>query len=79
MRQNAKGREPRAFVEFGADGSPSLGEFTVAQMILALSRHAETYYQPDEDGNSEAENFRFSLRPLRLMYGDTPTPAKPPR
>jgi integrase len=54
----------------GADGSPA--EFTVAQMILAFWRHAETYYQPDEDGKSEADNFRFALRPLRLMYGDTP-------
>jgi hypothetical protein len=47
--------------------------FTINQLILAFWRHAEQHYR-HEDGTptNELTDYRYSLRPLRELYGDSP-------
>lgn len=52
----------------------SVGEaFTVNQLILAFWGHAQQHYRY-EDGTptNELTDYRYSLRPLRELYGDMP-------
>lgn len=46
---------------------------SVNELILAFWRHAETHYRHgDGTPTSEIENYRYSLRPLKELYGGTP-------
>ncbi len=46
---------------------------TVNELILAFYRHAETYYRrPDGTLTSETAEYRASLKPLRMLYGNLP-------
>jgi hypothetical protein len=45
------------------------GDITVNEVILAFWRHAEERYGA---GNKELEQFRYSLRPLKELYGTHP-------
>jgi integrase len=60
----------------GRPASPAGGAappLTVNELILAFWQHAEKYYRhPDGAPTGEADNFRYALRPLRLMYGHAP-------
>jgi integrase len=49
---------------------PGDAGLTIAEVILAYYRHAESYYRR-EDGTqtAEVENIRLALRPLRELYG----------
>ena len=48
-------------------------DVTVASVIAEFWRHAQDYYRkPDGMPSSEATNFRYVLRPLRRLYGNTP-------
>lgn len=54
--------------------SQGIGEaFTVNQLILAFWEHARQHYR-HEDGTptNELTDYRYSLRPLRELYGDMP-------
>ena len=59
---------------------PQRDGVTVSQLILAFHRHAEAYYRR-EDGTatSELNEFRYSLRPLRELYGAEPAADFGPR
>jgi hypothetical protein len=47
--------------------------FTVNDLILAFWRHAEEHYRHEDGGNTnELSDYRYSLRPLRQLYGETP-------
>src|SRR5205823_3871403 len=48
-------------------GSPT--GLSVNELILAFWKHAEAYYGAD---NKELDQYRYSLRPLREMYGSYP-------
>ncbi|MBO0699618.1 MAG: site-specific integrase [Zavarzinella sp.] len=51
----------------------SAGDLTVAELILYFWRHVEAHYRhPDGTPTSEVENYRYSLRPVRELYGHTP-------
>jgi integrase len=45
---------------------------SVAELILAYYRFAETYYRKNGAPTTEVEAVRASLRPLRQLYGGTP-------
>jgi integrase len=46
---------------------------TIAELILAYWKHAETYYRTREGKpTQEQDNLRVALRPLRKLYGRTP-------
>src|SRR5262245_38744742 len=53
--------------------APQPDGVTVSQLILAFHRHAAAYYRR-EDGTptGELNEFRYSLRPLRELYGAAP-------
>src|SRR5262249_24242296 len=54
----------------GASGS----DLTVNELILAFWKHAELHYRhPDGTPTSELGDYRLSLRPLRELYGHSPT------
>jgi hypothetical protein len=45
---------------------------TVNEMVLAFWQHAERHYRrPDGTATSEVSEFRYSLRPLKHLYGTT--------
>jgi len=47
-------------------------DLTVAELILSFWHHVEAHYRhPDGTPTSEVENFRYSLRPVRELYGHT--------
>jgi integrase len=47
---------------------------TIDELILAFLRHAQVHYRrPDGSPTRELDNFRDALRPLRQLYGSTPT------
>jgi integrase len=57
--------------EIGA-GTANPSALTVAELILAFWRHVQTYYrQPDGSPTGEEVNYRYALRPLRALYGDS--------
>ena len=45
---------------------------TVADLVLAFWKHAQTYYIKDGQPTGEQAAIRCSLRPLRELYGSTP-------
>src|SRR5262245_11305250 len=51
----------------GQDGS--LPKITVAELILAYFRHAQTYYLKNGKPTSEQGNLRQALRFARRLYG----------
>ena len=58
-----------------APPSPSVNE-----VLLAFWRHAERHYRlPDGRPTSEIREYRYSLRPVRDLYGVTPAAAFGPR
>ena len=51
----------------------SLSDLTVNKLRLRFWPHVEEQYrQPDGTPTCEVENFRYSLKPLRGLYGHTP-------
>jgi integrase len=51
----------------------SAAAITVAELMLAFWRHVESYYRhPDGTPTNEPNNYKYSLRPLRLLYADIP-------
>jgi integrase len=44
---------------------------TVAELILAYWRHAQSYYVKDGKPTGEVENIRYALKPVRALYGHT--------
>jgi len=60
--------------------APQPDGVTVSQLILAFHRHAAAYYRR-EDGTptGELSEFRYSLRPLRELYGAEPAADFGPR
>jgi integrase len=45
-------------------------DLTVSELILAFWKHVERHYRhPDGTPTSEVVNFRYSLRPVRELYG----------
>jgi integrase len=51
-------------------GGPA--DLTVAELILAYLRHAETYYVKNGEPTSELANIKAALKPLRALFGRTP-------
>lgn len=45
---------------------------SVAEMVAAYWRHAQTYYSRDGHCTQELDRIRVALRPLRELYGATP-------
>lgn len=46
---------------------------TVGELIVAFWRHAECHYRhADGTPTGELDNFKYALKPLRHLYGDTP-------
>ncbi|HYE20314.1 MAG TPA: site-specific integrase [Tepidisphaeraceae bacterium] len=69
----ASGRQTAAVPSpAGGPGLPS-GKRSVAQLVHAFWKHAQTYYL-DREGKPgpEADNYRQALRWLRKLYGETP-------
>jgi integrase len=55
---------------------PTASAPTVAEVLLAYWRHAETHYRTRDRGlGRELENVKDALRPLRRLYGRTPAAA----
>lgn len=51
---------------------PKDEDVTVATVLAAFWRHVQDYYRrPDGTPSSEVTNFRYVLRPLRRLYGNT--------
>lgn len=45
---------------------------TVNQLVLAFKEHAETYYRhADGTPTNEVKNYRYAVKPLRRLYGNT--------
>jgi hypothetical protein len=67
----------RLIAEWLANGrrrpAPDAPTVSINELILAFWRHAEQHYRRD-DGTSTSElgEFRYSLRPLRELYGPAP-------
>jgi len=67
----------RAIAEWLANGrtlqASTAGTFCVSELILAFWNHVERHYR-DREGNptKEVENYKYSLRPLRQLYGALP-------
>jgi integrase len=54
-------------------GSERPAGVTLNELILAFYRHAEIYYRrPDGMPTEELKEYRYSLRPLRELYGTLP-------
>src|SRR5215470_9356965 len=54
-----------------APDSPTPGP-TVDEVILAFWKHAEQHYRgPDGEPTTELNEYKYSLRPLRRLSGDT--------
>lgn len=52
-----------------AVGSKSL---TISELILAYWQHVQKYYRrPDGSPSGEEVNYRYALRPVRQLYGET--------
>lgn len=48
-------------------------DLTVNELILAFWPHAEAHYRrPDGSPTRELDDYRYSLRPLKQLYGHTP-------
>jgi hypothetical protein len=68
----------RAIREWEAAGRRLLAptataDVAINELILAFWKHAERHYRhPDGRPTSELAEYRYSLRPLREMYGHTP-------
>ncbi|MBO0700773.1 MAG: site-specific integrase [Zavarzinella sp.] len=68
----------RLIAEWNAAGrclphnGPAPADLTINELLLRFWRHIDGYYR-DAAGNPtrEAENFKHSLRPLKLLYGHT--------
>ena len=48
-------------------------DITVSELIAAYWRHAEAYYVKDGKPTSELSLIKLAMRPLRKLYGRTPT------
>src|SRR5947207_3195119 len=65
----------RVIAEWEANGrrltAAAVGsDLTVSELILAFWRHAEQHYRhPDGTPTSELTEYRYSLKPLRELYG----------
>jgi integrase len=54
------------------EGGTAPGDLSVDELILRFWKHAEQHYRhPDGRPTTELDGFRFSLRPLRVLYGGT--------
>jgi integrase len=72
----ARGRRPPEAVPLAtADrASEESAEPSVAEIILAFWKFATEHYRdPDGQPTGTLENYRHALRPLRELYGDTPS------
>jgi integrase len=73
--QASRLRYARVIEEWEAAGrrfpfSGGHAELTINELILAFWRYAEGYYRhPDGSLTSELAEYRYSLKPLRAMYG----------
>jgi integrase len=51
---------------------PVAKDLTINELILAFWKHAEEHYPPVEGKpNKELKNYKFTLRPLKEIYGET--------
>ena len=48
------------------------GDLTVNELLVAYLRFADGYYRKNGKPTTEAECIRYSVRPLRKLYGHTP-------
>src|SRR4051794_21093311 len=46
-------------------------DITVNELALAYFEHAEQYYRKDGEPTTEVRDIRYSIRPLRKLYGMT--------
>ena len=51
------------------DGGPA--DLSVNELLLAYIRWANGYYRKNGEPTGEADNIRYAVRPLRLLYGHT--------
>jgi hypothetical protein len=78
--QGSWDRYYRAVAEWRANGctfrqaeAPADDVITVNELILLFWRYAEQHYRhPDGTPTSELDEYRYSLRPLKELYGLTP-------
>src|SRR5262249_8083733 len=55
-------------------GGPAPSDLTVNELAAAFWRHVEQHYRrPDGTQTSEVTDYKLSLRPLKHLYGDTPS------
>lgn len=76
--QQSKREYARIIGEWNAAGrslhriGPTLTDLTVNELLLAFWTHAQgRYRQPDGTSTSELESFRYTLRPVKELYGHT--------
>jgi integrase len=72
----SKAEYERVLAEWRATGGRSVtpAGLTVNELILAFWRHAEQHYRrPDGTPTNELNDYRLSLRPLKELYGHSPT------
>jgi hypothetical protein len=70
----------RVIAEWEANGrrpaNDPVADLTVNELIVRFWSHAERHYcHPDGTPTGELREYRFSLRPLRELYGHTPAAA----
>ncbi|MDB5331106.1 MAG: site-specific tyrosine recombinase XerD [Phycisphaerales bacterium] len=55
-------------------------DLTVLELVNRFWKHAQTHYRkPDGTPTSELKNYRYALRPLKRLYGDTRVSGFTPR
>lgn len=76
--KESKAEYARLLAEWNAAGrciprsGPAPGDLTVNELVLQFWRHAEGYYRhADGSETSELDEYRYSLRPLKTLYGHT--------